>query len=369
MIRVLHYIGSLHIGGSQAFVMEMYRKTDREKVQFDFVTFPDEKGGHYQEILQLGGRVFECPRYKGTQHFAFCKWWDSFLREHPEYRIVHGHVRSCASIYMPIAKKRGCVTIAHSHSTSNGKGISALIKAILQRPIRYVADYLFSCSDKAGKWLFGEKAMHQANYRMIPNAVDCERFSFHEQTRLRIRRNLEISEDTFVVGHVGRFHEAKNHEFLIEVFKEIVQVHPNSKLLLIGDGELRHNIEQLCIECGIQEKVIFAGMQSDVASFYQAMDVFVFPSLWEGLPVGVVEAQSSGLPCLISETITKDVQLTDLVVYESLEKPAHEWAQKALLYANKERAGLTEQQTEQLKVFDSNQVAKELQEFYLGIVR
>lgn len=367
MIRVLHYIGSLHIGGSQAFLMELYRKTDREKVQFDFVTFPEEKSGHYQEILQLGGRIFECPRYKGTNHFAFCKWWDSFLKEHPEYRILHGHVRSCASVYMPIAKRHGCTTIAHSHSTSNGRGVSALTRAVLQLPIRHVADYLFACSEIAGKWLFGKKAIQQSNYRMIPNCVDCQRFAFSEQMRRQTREKLSITEDAFVVGHVGRFHEAKNHAFLIDIFEKLLESHSNVVLLLVGDGELRPQIEQLCAARGIHEKVIFAGAQGNVAPYYQTMDILAFPSLWEGLPVGVVEAQASGLPCVISATITKDVQLTDLVIYESLDKTAQEWAETVGRYVGKNRMGLAEIHREQLEHFDSNRVAKELQEFYLGI--
>ena len=158
-IRIVHNIASLHLGGSQAFVMNMYRNIDRSKVQFDFVVTPETKEGFYDEITNLGGKIFSCPRYKGTNHIQYNKWWDDFFNEHPEYKVIHGHVRSTASIYLKIAKRHGLVTIAHSHSTSNENGISAIVKRIMQLPIRKQADYLFACSDKAGKWLYGEKAI------------------------------------------------------------------------------------------------------------------------------------------------------------------------------------------------------------------
>ena len=147
MTKILHYIGGVSFGGSQSFVMELYRKMDRSQLQFDFVVFPNEAGGIEDEIKTLGGKIFVCPRYSGKNHFEFCKWWKDFLRDHPEYHVVHGHVRSCASIYLAIAKKAGLVTIAHGHSTSNGRGVSAVFKAILQLPIRHIAHHLFSCSD------------------------------------------------------------------------------------------------------------------------------------------------------------------------------------------------------------------------------
>ncbi len=367
MVRILHYIGSLHVGGSQSFVMEVYRKLDRTKVQFDFVTFPEERKGNYDEIERLGGRIFVCPRYSGVNHFAFCRWWDNFLKENPQYHIVHGHVRSCASIYMPVVKKYGRIAIAHSHSTSNGKGFPALIKAVLQLPIRHIADYLFSCSDIAGKWLYGEKTTHQPNYRMVPNCVDCQRFAFSEEIRKAVRRELHIAKDTFVIGHIGRFHKAKNHEFLVRVFAQILKRHSNARLLLVGDGDLLEPTQALCQELGIADEVLFAGAQIDPAPYYQAMDLFLFPSRWEGLPVGVVEAQASGLPCLISDTITRNVELTDLVKYETLEKNTEQWAEEALQYGLRSRHPVSPAQSEALACFDSSRVAQNLQEFYLSI--
>lgn len=367
MTRVLHYIGSLQFGGSQSFVMELYRKINRDKLQFDFVVFPNENGGIEEEIKALGGKIFVCPRYSGRNHFAFCKWWKAFLAEHPEYHIVHGHVRSSASIYMPIVKKAGRVAIAHSHSTSNGSGFPAMVKALLQFPIRNIADYLFSCSDLAGRWLYGEKATHKPNYRMVPNCIDCQRFSFSEEERTLLRRELGIDDNAFVVGHVGRFHEAKNHEFLVRVFAKLAENHPNSILLLVGDGELRAEIEKQCVSLGITNQTCFVGAQQKTARFYQAMDVFLFPSKWEGLPMSVVEAQASGLPCLVSDTVTRDVKLTDLVSYYSLEKTEDVWSDALLEYVGLERRAVTMEQKRKLERFDSTRVAEEMQKFYLSL--
>lgn len=366
MIRVLQYIGSLQFGGSQSFIMEVYRKLDREQVQFDFITFPGETTGNYDEIIALGGKVFECPQYSVRNHKLFCKWWEQFFCEHPEYRVLHGHIRSCASVYLPIAKKHGVSTIIHSHSTSNGSGLSSVVKAVYQYPIRYMADYLFSCSDIAGKWLFGEKATKKDNYRIIPNCVDLEYFEYDENVRENVRKEWNIEESDFVIGHIGRFHESKNHGFILEIFKEIQKKLPDSKLLLVGAG-VEEGLKSLGANEQLMKHMICTGAQARPGKFYQAMDMFLFPSVWEGLPMSVVEAQASGLTCLISDTITKNVLLTDLVSQHSLKKSAEEWAELVVSCHKKNRAACSKEDKEKLKKFDSNLVAKQLQEFYIEI--
>lgn len=291
--------------------MNIYNNIDREKVQFDFIVTPEDRKDLYEQVEQMGGRVFVCPKYTSKNHFAYCKWWDSFFKEHPEYHVMHGHVRSTAAIYLRIAKKHGLVTIAHSHSTSNGNGISAIVKDMLQLPIRRTADYLFACSDKAGKWLYGEKATKQPNYRMIPNGVDLKRFAFCERKRQQMRQELGIAEDTFVLGHIGRITVPKNHQFLVELFAEYYKENPNSKLLLVGDGELFETVQRQCTQLGISDAVIMVGSKTNTEDYYQAMDVFVFPSLWEGLGIVAIEAQANGLTCLVSENVPKEAILTE----------------------------------------------------------
>jgi glycosyltransferase involved in cell wall biosynthesis len=362
-IRIVHNIASLHLGGSQAFVMNMYRNIDRSKVQFDFVVTPETKEGFYDEITNLGGKIFSCPRYKGTNHIQYNKWWDDFFNEHPEYKVIHGHVRSTASIYLKIAKRHGLVTIAHSHSTSNGNGISAIVKRIMQLPIRKQADYLFACSDKAGKWLYGEKAITQQNYYMIPNGVDLKRFEFDVNKRNQMRMTLGIKKDMMILGHIGRLSTPKNHKFLLNVFNKYHKINSNSKLLLVGDGELFDCIKEHIDKLNISDAVIMTGSKQNTEDYYQVMDIFVFPSLWEGLPVSVVEAQANGLQCLISDVITHDVDLTDLIQYLPLDEEL--WLGAIVEAHKKKRMGLTNENIQRLQPFDALTVANKLQEFYL----
>lgn len=366
--RVIHNIASLHFGGAQTFIMNIYNNIDREKVQFDFVVIPEERKDLYEVIESMGGHIFVCPRYNGKNHFTYCKWWNEFFSEHPEYHVIHGHVRSTAAIYLNIAKKHGLITIAHSHSTSNGKGITAIVKNILQFPIRNIADYLFACSDKAGIWLYGKKAIYKQNYKMIPNGVDLDRFAFNKTMREEMRRKLGINKQTFVVGHIGRFTEPKNHKYLIELFSILKRTNSDCCLLMVGSGELFDDIRTYCKELNIMDSVIMPGSRADTENFYQAMDVFVFPSLWEGLPVSIVEAQASGLNCLISDVITHDVDLTDLIHYIPLAKKDL-WLAQIEKIQKEHRSAISPENMQKLQSFDSNAVAAQLQTFYINLYK
>lgn len=324
MIRVLHMIAALEMGGSQALVMNLYRNIDRQQIQFDFVLDHPERDDYAAEVKALGGRIFTMPGFHGNVG-EIRRAWDEFFTQHPEYRVLHSHVRSYASLYLPIAKKHGVKTIIHSHSTSNGSGISSLVKAALQYPLRHQADVLMSCTREAGIWLFGEKACGSDRFFLLPNAVDVEKFSYNESTRRDYRQKLGL-DGKLVIGHVGRFHEAKNHLFLLESFARLVAGRPDSVLLLVGDGALRPEIEEKIEELGLQAHVILTGNRGDVAELMQAMDLLAFPSKWEGLPVTVVEAQAAGLSCLISDQITRDVDLSPLVRRLPIDDPA-DWTE------------------------------------------
>ena len=234
----------------------------------------------------------------------------------------------------------------------------------MQLPIRNIADYLFACSDKAGKWLFGEKAITHSNYRMIPNGVDLQRFVFNNEKRDQMRRKLGIAEDAFVLGHIGRVTVPKNHKFLVHLFAEYHKENINSKLLLVGDGELFEDVKQQVTHLDINEAVIMVGSKTNTEDYYQAMDVFVFPSLWEGLPVSVVEAQANGLQCLLSDVITHDVDLTDQVQYLPLNEK-NIWLERIAYIQKKKRMAATAGNQLKLQPFDSMVVAKKLQDFYL----
>lgn len=311
MIRVLHMIGSLNIGGSQAMIMNLYRNIDREQIQFDFIVDHPEQLYFAEEVESLGGKIFFMPEFTGINLLSVKKSWNNFFKRHPEYKILHSHVRSYASVYLPIAKKHGLKTIVHSHSTTNGTGILSAIKKIMQYPLRYQSDYLFGCSQASGEWLFGKSVVNSNKYYNLKNAVDVEKYKFNPDVREKYRNQLGLeNKKTYI--HVGRFHPSKNHIFLLEIFTKLCKKE-DAVLLLVGDGGLNSKIKERVNELKLNDSVLFLGIRDDIPELFQAADCFVFPSLWEGLPVVAVEAQSAGMPCFISETITNEVTLTDLV--------------------------------------------------------
>lgn len=363
-IRILQVLGHLDLGGAETFIMSIYRNINKDEVQFDFIKHTFQKCFFEDEIAKLGGNIYACPRYTGINHFSYCNWWNNFFVEHPEYHVIHGHVRSTAAIYLKIAKKHGLTTIAHSHSTSNGNGLTSVVKHFIQLPIRHTADYLFSCSDKAGKWLFGEKATQQANYHVIPNGVNLERFAFDLKQRENMRMELGICDDEFVIGHVGRLTAPKNHRFLIELFAEYHKSNPQSRLLMIGDGELYEAVKKQCEKMGIAQSVIMTGSRADIEKYYQAMDIFVFPSLFEGFAIVAIEAQANGLPCLLSDTIPRDVGITDLVTYLPL-RDDRVWLNAIDTTKDKGcHRGISASNRQRLSSFDSQRVAEKLELFY-----
>ena len=322
MIRILHYLGSLNHGGAQSAVMNLYRKIDRSRIQFDFVTHYENEIDLLEEIQELGGRTYFIPPLNASGILCYKKQWLAFFDEHPEYKIFHCHMRSTALFAIGAAKQRGLYTIIHSHSTSNGSGLSAIVKDLLQRPVRYQADALFACSSDAGRWLFGKRALLSEKYHYLPNAIDIDQYAYNVESRYLIRSRLGIPNDSVVFGHVGRLHESKNHEFLLSVFAEAATRYQEPVLMLVGDGPAREQITQIVARLNLADKVILLGNRSDVPELLSAMDCFLFPSKWEGLPVTVVEALASGLPCLISDRITRDVLIEPFVRAFPIDDPA-----------------------------------------------
>ncbi len=366
-IRVLQVLGGLFHGGAEAMIMNLYRHIDTSLVQFDFLVHTPQEGVFDQEIQTRGGMIFHAPMYKGTNHLAYKKWWKDFLQQHQEYRCIHFHIRGTSSIAIPICKKYGRKTIIHAHSTSNGKSLTSSIKSLFQLSLRKDADFLFACSEPAGKWLFGENVLTLPNFHLLKNAIDTNIYQFSQEIRNHVRRELDL-ENAFVVGHIGRFIDAKNHGFLLDIFNEVLIQKPNAKLLLVGDGPNRKAIENKADKLEIRQSVIFVGFRSDVHKLLQAMDVFVFPSLFEGLPVTLIEAQANGLPCVASNTVPSEVRLTALVEFITLETPPINWAEQVVC----KKRQLEEAQSIQNAIveagYDIVNSSKELQAFYLGII-
>lgn len=364
MIRILHVLGGLERRGAETMIMNIYRNIDRETVQFDFVIHTHEKQAYYQEILDLGGKIYHFPAFNGKNLFLIKKLWDGFFKEHPEYKILHSHIRSYASIYFQIAKKHGLKLIIHSHSTSNGKGLTSAVKYVLQLPLRFQADFFMACSTESGKWLYGKNACKKPNYRLIPNGIDIDQFAYSETIAAEYRKSLGL-QDKFVIGHVGRLHKAKNHMFLLDIFAGVCERRPDAMLLLVGDGDVREKIESKIRRLGLENRVLITGTRSDVSNLLQAMDVFVFPSLWEGLPVTVVEAQAAGLPCLISDMITNDVVISESVKRLPIEN-SKEWID-AILSVDTHRKDVRDK----IKSagFDVRDVAVVLKNLYIDLIK
>ena len=209
-----------------------------------------------------------------------------------------------------------------------------MIKNLLQYPIRRTADCFFACSIPAGKWLFGKKVVNSNRFKVLKNAIDTKKYTFDYEKRIRIRNEFGITEDAFVVGHVGRFVDVKNHTFLIDIFKEITNKNNNAILLLVGEGELKASIKNKAISLGLSNKVVFTGLRDDIPNILSAMDVFVFPSLFEGLGIVAVEAQAAGLHTICADTIPSEARITDLFHYISLNEPAEKWADSIKKYDN-----------------------------------
>lgn len=367
MIRILQVIGSLGNGGSQAMIMNLYRNIDRSKIQFDFIIDRPEEQFFSEEIKNLGGKIYILPSFKSQNILNYKKSWRKFFEEYSEYKIIHGHVRSTAAIYLKIAKEKGLVAIAHSHSTSSGSGFSSIVKNIMQYPIRYIADYLFACSYSAGEWLFGKKACKKNNFFIQKNAIDSKRYIYNNEKRKEKRKELQI-ENKYVIGHVGRFDAPKNHEFLIDVFKKVHDRNNKAVLMLIGDGNLRTFIEEKVEELEISDSVIFTGIRSDIPELLNVMDLFLFPSLFEGLGIVVIEAQACGLKCIVSNTVPKEAYVTDLIESIDLKASDNFWAKKILEYPSVYVRQNTYEEICQ-KGYDIISAAQWLQDFYLKIIK
>ena len=339
-IRILHVLGRLDRGGAETMIMNLYRHMDRNRIQFDFVIHTEDICDYTEEIERLGGKIYSVKPFGASTALGYPGQWRQFFRQHPEYRVIHGHMRSTASLYLREAKRAGLVTIVHSHNTSSGRGFSALVKNGLQYPLRFQADYLFACSEWAGIWLYGKRACGKPNFSILRNGIEPEGFIFNNGKRQRKRKELlpgspETLPEPLVFLHIGRLEPQKNHAFLIEIMQEIVKRKKTAELWLCGVGPLEARLKEQVGKAGLETRIRFLGMRTDVPELLQAADGMIFPSLFEGLPVTLVEAQAAGLPVLMSDRITEEVVLTDLVRTLPLDAGTEKWALLALEMAGR----------------------------------
>lgn len=357
-LRILHVVTYMGRGGLETMLMNYYRHMDRSKVQFDFLVHRDYKADYDDEILSLGGRIYHVSRLVPWSK-SYKQELKEFYKAHPEYKIVHVHQDCLSSVALQCAKECGIpIRIAHSHNCAQDKNIKYFIKLHYMKSIPAYATELFACGEKAGDWMFrGEQ------YQLMNNAIDIKKYVYNNETSKSVRRSLGINNE-FVIGHVGRFYPQKNHTFLIDIFEAIVKKNSNVKLLLIGEGEGKEAIIKKVYELGLEDKVIFTGMRSDVNELLQAMDVFLFPSLYEGLPVTMIEAQAAGLPCVMSDQISEECIVTNgLVSAENLNESPEIWAEVVL----EQREIVRENHSDEIieAGYDIKSAAYNVQKFYL----
>jgi len=352
-IRVLCVFSTLDRGGAETMCMNLYRHIDREKIQFDFVKHTSETGDFEEEIKKLGGCIYEAPQYKIYNTVQYRKWWKDHLLKHPEHKIIHGHYFTISAIYFNVAKNMGRTTIGHAHAST----ISGTLKQYLCKQISKYSDYRFACSEQAGRWLYGDKP-----FCIVKNALDIDKFQYNEKVRQQYRDELNLN-DYLILGTVANMSPVKNPMGVIDIFLEVHRRKENTKLVWVGEGGQRNTIEERIKQERIESYIILLGQRRDVNKILQAIDVFLLPSINEGLPVSVIEAQASGLPCYISDKITSEVDITGLCHF----LPLDAWSQWAKEILTKREPRENTKQKIIGAGYDIHSTAIWLEEFYLRI--
>ncbi len=372
-IRILQSVGAMNHGGIEHYVMNLYRAIDKDRVQFDFMYRVSEPCVFDDEIRGLGGIIYRCPS-PDRHPLRARKYYRAFFAEHPEYKVIHEHRSTNSGFYGLLrAAQRSCgsTRIVHSHSsmplrrhgTMGNKVELATIRMNTPRIGEIATDYI-ACSDVAADWLFPETVIDRDKVVIAPNGINVDNFAYDRSDRALVREKLGIPYDALVIGHVGRFQEAKNHAFLVELLKSLIDGGNAAYLLLVGDGALRQDIEEKVASLGLVDNVVFAGLQSNPASFYSAMDVFCMPSLYEGLPVSCVEAQASGLPLVLSAAVSRQADLTGRVDFLALKSSRGDWEKAILGSLRTEEERFAGQAEVKLAGFDISNQAKWFERFY-----
>jgi len=331
MERLLCIVSGMNAGGAETFLMKIYRKLDRSKYQMDFAVGITGEGYYDKEILSMGGKIFHItPKTKGfLKNFISIK---DLVKSENYKRILRTSSHSLSAIELLASKMGGADLLAFRSSNTNtttAGGKDLLLHKICAFMPRVFANVKIAPSTEAADYMFGHNSVINKKVYLLHNGVDLSVFHYDEGDKIEIRKELGL-ENHFVVGHVGRFTGQKNHQFLLDVFYEIKEMRTDAMLVLVGEGELREDIEEQVERLGLTDCVVFTGVRKDIHKLMCAFDVFVFPSFYEGMPNAVIEAQATGLHCLIADTITKETNITGLVEYKSLNKNAIEWARSIL---------------------------------------
>lgn len=363
MIKVLYIAEALtRNSGVASVIMNLVQNISNNNIKIDLLTYETGDIEIIKSINQYGVHIYYIPELRLKSFVEFKKAVSMFFETH-QYDIVHSHFNQVDGIVFKIAKRNGVkVCISHSHNSrlSDSK-LKAFRNRILCRNIPRLADVWAACSEEAGKCLYGKKFSDSPKKIIIHNGVDCHKFNYNEDFRKSVRKEFQVSDSEILIGNIGGFRIQKNHDFLIDIFYELYRRNNKYKLLLVGDGELRDSIEKKVIDLRIQSNVIFAGTRVDIYRIMSGLDLFILPSLYEGLPVVGIEAQAAGLNCIFSDTITKEVNLTNSI-FISLNEKLQVWCETI------ERVDISRHREYQdliiKKGFDINEECKKISEFY-----
>lgn len=363
--RILYICGGImNRGGIESYMMNYYRHIDRNKIQIDFIVHGNQKGVYDDEIEELGGKIYHVP-VKSKDYFGNIRALKKIFNS-GEYKIVHSHMDAMNMVVLKTARKCGVpIRISHSHNTKHltSNPIKVLMNEYARKNVSRYATHLFACSSLAGEWLYGKKNIDQGKVLLINNAIEVAKYQFSESSRNEMRSKLPILDDEIVIGHVGRFDYQKNHSFLLDVFKEYININPKCKLVLVGEGHLKENIINKIQNLGISDNVILAGTTDKVENYLNLFDVFVFPSLFEGLGIVLIEAQANGLPCIVSDTVPSESNVTGSISYLSLKDDIKHWANEI---ENKRK--VRSKQFNALTQYDIDKEANKLQAIYLDML-
>lgn len=366
-IRILHVTATMDMGGIENFLMNIYRNIDRSKIQFDFVINDRKKEDIFEkEIKQLGGKIYKIPPIVTSGHFSYFKNLKKILKSN-NYKIIHSHYNMVSGFILKEAKKSGIkVRISHSHNINDNSlkkiGLVSMYKKYSKYLITKYATERFACSVEAGKWLFGNK-----EFKVLNNGINIEKFLFNRETREKVRENLGIKKGNFAIINVARFSEQKNHFFMIEIMRKLARIDKNIKLYLIGDGELKEEIEKRIKKYNLKN-IIILGIQKNVNELLNGMDMMLFPSLYEGLGIVLIEAQSNGLDVLVSNTIPKEANLEiKRFMVLNLNSKIDEWIELILKLKNDLKRNQKKEEIEKLLNSDYNikKIISKLEKFYI----
>lgn len=362
MIRILQILNNINVNGTETFVMNVFRNLDRNKIMFDFLVSGRTNSSFEKEILEMGGNIHTfSPRRQGWRKHI--KSLHNFFRDNSsKYQGVHIHGNSFTGM-MPLAIAslyNVPIRIAHCHNTSTQGYHNQILHKLNKLRINKIATHFFACSQPARDYGFGgTKAF--SNSIVVNNGIELQKFKFNPTIRVTKRKELGIK-DEIVIGNVAAFRDAKNHVFMIQIMKEIIKAKPDAKLLLVGEGPLRSQIEKMSENYGLRNNIVFLGSRSDVEELLQAMDIFLFPSKYEGLGISLIEAQAAGLPVIASDVIPKETNVTPLIKYLPLQSSPEKWAEAVL------NSLMTERDIEypELKKFDIAETCRQLTRIYTG---